>query len=202
MKKVAGVLLAFVLCLSLSLGAFAVEPQVDDSLVADIVDGIGDLVEAESEGDSEAVKKAIDKLYADLQTARQSGDISAVIDLAAEYAENENDDAKVIFASRGAVKNVFEKFMVDGGYGTDKIMKDLRSGSALNTLVSLYTGGYVAPATTTAAIEEGAEPTVNEFQPEVENPSTGDSLTSVTVAFGVLAVSTVAAVVLSKKKEQ
>ena len=202
MKKVAGVLLALVLCLSLSVGAFAVEPQVDDSLVADIVDGIGDLIEAESEGDSEAVKKAIDKLYADLQTARQSGDISAVIELAAEYAENENDDTKVIFASRGAVKTVFEKFMVDGSYGSDKIMKDLRSGSAFNTLVSLYTGGYVAPTTTTAVTEEGEEPTVNEFQPEVENPSTGDSLTSVTVAFGVLAVSTVAAVVLSKKKEQ
>lgn len=202
MKKVAGVLLALVLCLSLSVGAFAVEPQVDDSLVADIVDGIGDLVEAESEGDSEAVKKAIDKLYADLQTARQSGDISAVIELAAEYAENENDDTKVIFASRGAVKTVFEKFMVDGSYGSDKIMKDLRSGSAFNTLVSLYTGGYVAPTTTTAVTEEGEEPTVNEFQPEVENPSTGDSLTGVAVAFSVLAVSAVAAVVLSKKKEQ
>lgn len=200
MKKLAGILLAFVLCLTLSVGAFAIETQVDDSLVADIVDGVGDLVEAESEGDDEAMKKAIDKLYADLQLARQSGDISAVIDLAVKYALDEDNDLSAVFEDRSALNAVIQKFPADGSYSAAGIMKELKASAAMSTLVSLYTGGYKAPATTTAATAEGEATTVNEFQPLVENPGTGDSPAGVAAAFSVLAVSAAAIVLLKKKK--
>lgn len=199
MKKVAGVLLAFLLCLSLSVGVFAVEPQVDTTLVANIVDGIGDLVEAESEGNNEAMKKAVEQLYADLQTAQQSGNVSAVIDLAVKYALDADNDTSVIFTNRGAINSVVGKFLADGGYDSAKIMKDLRSGAALGTLVSLYTGAN--EPTTTVIAEDDEAPAMNEFQPQIENPSTGDSAVGVTVAFGVLVVSVVTAITIAKKKE-
>ncbi len=200
MKKIAGLLLAFVLCLSLSVGAFAVETQVDNNLVADIVDGIGELVEAESEGNNEAMKKAVEQLYSALQTAQQSGDVSAVIDNAVKYAMDENNDTSVIFTNRGALNSVIGKFLTDGSYAPDKIVKELKSSSALGTLVSIYTGAN-EPTTANAADEDAEAPVVNEFQPEVENPDTSDSFTGVVVAISTLAVSTVAAVALSKKKE-
>ena len=202
MKKLAGVLLSLVLCLTLSVGAFAVEAQVDDKLIADIVDGVGDLVEAESEGDDEAMKQAIDKLYSDLQLALQSGDMSAILDLIVEYALNEDADTSAVFTDLGALKAVVEKFLADGGYDADRIMKDLQSSSAMSTLVGLYIGGNEPTTTTTAPTAEGENPVVNEFQPEVENPGTGDSPAGVAVAFSVLAVSTAAAILLTKKKDR
>ena len=96
MKKFAGVLLALVLCLALSVGVFAVETPVDDKLIADIVNGIGDLVEAESEGDDEKMKKTVEKLYSDLQVAQQSSNISAVIDNAVKNALEEDNDTSAI----------------------------------------------------------------------------------------------------------
>ena len=200
MKKFAGVLLALVLCLALSVGVFAVETPVDDKLIADIVNGIGDLVEAESEGDDEKMKKNVEKLYSDLQVAQQSSNISAVIDNAVKYALEEDNDTSAIFTNRGALNSVIGKFFIDGGYDPVKIMKDLQSSSALSTLVGLYTGGN-EPTTTTAIAEDGEVPVVNEFQPQIENPSTGDSATGIAVAFSVLAVSTAAAIVLTKKKD-
>lgn len=202
MKKLAGVLLSLVLCLTLSVGAFAVEAQVDDKLIADIVDGVGDLVEAESEGDDEAMKQAIDKLYSDLQLALQSGDMSAILDLIVEYALNEDADTSAVFTDLGALKAVVEKFLTDGGYDADRIMKDLQSSSAMSTLVGLYTGGNEPTTTTTAPTAEGENPVVNEFQPVVENPGTGDSPAGVAVAFSVLAVSTAAVILLTKKKDR
>ena len=202
MKKFAGVLLALVLCLALSVGVFAVETPVDDKLIADIVNGIGDLVEAESEGDDEKMKKTVEKLYSDLQVAQQSSNISAVIDNAVKYALEEDNDTSAIFTNRGALNSVIGKFFVDGGYDPVKIMKDLQSSSALSTLVGLYTGGNEpTPTTTTAIAEDGEVPVVNEFQPQIENPSTGDSATGIAVAFSVFAVSTAAAIVLTKKKD-
>ncbi|MBQ8784388.1 MAG: NPXTG-anchored protein [Clostridia bacterium] len=199
MKKLSGIILALVLCLSLSVCAFAVEstPQVDDELIADIVDGVGDLVDAESEGDDEALEKAIENLYADLQVAQQTGDMSAIIDLVVKYALSEDADTSAVFSDLAAVEAVIEQFLVDGGYDVEAIKKELQSGSALNTLVGLYTGAN--EPTADAGNNNNTE--VEENQPEVENPSTGDSSTGVAVALSALAVSAAAVIVLSKKED-
>lgn len=197
MKKLFSALVALALCLSLSVCAFAVEAtqQIDDELIADIVDGVGDLVDAESEGDDEALKQAIENLYADLQVAQETGDISEIIDLIVEYALSEDADTSAVFTDLGAVEAVIEQFLVDGGFDVEKIKEELQASSALSTLVGLYTGAYEETP------EAGNDAEVEENQPEVANPSTGDSSVGVAVALSALAVSAAAAIILSKKED-
>ncbi|MBQ8229031.1 MAG: hypothetical protein IJZ88_08485 [Clostridia bacterium] len=200
MKKLLGIMLAIVLCLALSVCAFAVESttQVDDDLIADIVDGVGDLVDAESEGDDEALEKAIENLYADLQEAQQTGDLTAIMQLVVEYALSEDADTSAVFTDLAALEEVLEKVLVNSGYDVEAIKKELQNSSALNTLVNLYTGAYTETPENEA---ETNAPVVDYNQPAVVNPSTGDSSTGIAVALSVFTVSAMAVIALSKKED-
>ncbi len=195
MKKLFSIIIAFVLSFALSLCAFAQEP-VDDELIADIVEGVGDLVDAESEGDDEALQQAIEHLYADLQEAQQTGDMSEIIDLVVEYALSEDADTSAVFTDLAAVEAVINQVLSSGGYDIEAIKKELQANSALNTLVGLYNG---AEEPTTQA--DNSDVQEYENQPEVVNPSTGDSYTGVAVALSVLVACSAAAITLSKKED-
>lgn len=192
MKKILSVIVALALCAVLSVCAFAeeaVDPAVSEDVLSDIVDGVGDLVNAETEGDDAALEDAINNLYSDIQNAEVTGDAATLVDLLAKYAEGADVDASAVFTDLGALQDVVEKFLGDSGFDMEAIKADLQESSALNTLVGLYTGAYT----------ETPEVPAEEVEPEVENPSTGDSATGVVVALATLAVSAAAAVVLSKK---
>ncbi len=192
MKKILSAIVAIALCLTLSVCAFA-QDAVSDDVLSNVVDGVTDLVNAETEGDDAALEDAINNLYAELEKAEVATDAATLAELLAKYAEGADVDASAVFSDLGALQDVVEKFLVDGGIDMEAVKGDLQESSALNTLVGLYTGAY----TQTPEVPE--EPTVDE--PVVENPSTGDSATGVVVALATLAVSAAAAVVLSKKED-
>lgn len=193
MKKFLSILLAVVLCLSLSVCAFAEEePVVSDETLQDLIDGIGDLVDAESEDNDAALKEAIEALSDSLSAVEGTSDMQALVEQLKKYAESADVDAGSVFSDLGALQDVFDKFLGDSGADLDKIKTDLESSSALNTLVGLYTGAYTnVPTTEETPVDE----------PDVPNPPTGDSATGVVVALSVLAVSAAAVVVCTKKKE-
>ncbi len=195
MKKVLSVLVAIALCAVLTVCAFAEDaaPAVSDDVLAGIVDGVNDLVDAESEGDDAALEEAINNLSNSIQAAQVAGDAETLAGLLADYAEGADVDASAVFSDLGALQDVFEKFLGDSGFNTASMKADLQESSALNTLVGLYTGAYTQTPETPSDV-----PTFDN-EPEVENPSTGDSATGVVVALATLAVSAAAAVVLSKK---
>lgn len=193
MKKILSVIVAIALCAVFTVCAFAEEANVSNDALAGIVDGVGALVDAESEGDDAALESAINDLYKDIQGAQVTGDANALVGLLAKYAEGADVDATAVFSDLGALQDVLEKFLSDSGFNMETVKGDLQQSSALNTLVGLYTGAYTeTPATPEAPEEEDVEP-------EIENPSTGDSATGVVVALATLAVSAAAAVVLTKK---
>ncbi len=194
MKKILSVIVALVLCVALSVCAFA-QDAVSNDVLSNVVDGVTDLIGAETEGNDAALEEAINNLYAELEKAEISTDAATLAELLAKYAEGADVDASAVFSDLGALQDVVEKFLVDGGADLDAIKGDLQESSALNTLVGLYTGAY------TQTPETPDEPVVEEEEPAVENPSTGDSATGVVVALATLAVSAAAAVVLSKKED-
>ena len=199
MKKFLSVLVALALCAALTVCAFAAEGEtqtvVSQETVEDIFNGLGDLVNAETDTDDAALEAAIEDLYASLQDVQTSGDVSALIDQLKDYAESADVDASAVFSDLGAVQDVVEKFLADGGFNLDAIKADLEGSSAPNTLVGLYTGGYTD---TPDAPTEPTEPVT-----DVPNPPTGDTMTvpGIVAAASVLAISAAAAVVLAKKKE-
>ena len=202
MKKFLSVLVAVALCVALTVCAFAVDGEtptvVSQETVEDIFNGLGDLVNAETDTDDAALEAAIEDLYASLQDVQTSGDVSALIDQLKDYAESADVDASAVFSDLGAVQDVLEKFLSDGGFNLDAIKEDLEGSSALNTLVGLYTGGYTdVPEATTEP-----EPTTT-TPDDVPNPPTGDTttVTGIVPAASVLALSAAAPVVLAKKKE-
>ena len=199
MKKFFSVLVALALCAALTVCAFAAEGEtqtvVSQETVEDIFNGLGDLVNAETDTDDAALEAAIEDLYASLQEVQTSGDVDALVGQLKDYAESADVDASAVFSDLGAVQDVIEKFLSDGGFNLDAIKADLEGSSALNTLVGLYTGGYTdVPEATT----EPTEPVT-----DVPNPPTGDTMTvpGIVAAASVLAISAAAAVVLAKKKE-
>ena len=199
MKKFLSVLVALALCAALTVCAFAAEGEtqtvVSQETVEDIFNGLGDLVNAETDTDDAALEAAIEDLYASLQEVQTSGDVDALVGQLKDYAESADVDASAVFSDLGAVQDVIEKFLSDGGFNLDAIKADLEGSSALNTLVGLYTGGYTdVPEATT----EPPEPVT-----DVPNPPTGDTMTvpGIVAAASVLAISAAAAVVLAKKKE-
>lgn len=199
MKKFLSVLVALALCAALTVCAFAAEGEtqtvVSQETVEDIFNGLGDLVNAETDTDDAALEAAIEDLYASLQDVQTSGDVAALVDQLKDYAESADVDASAVFSDLGAVQDVIEKFLSDGGFNLDAIKADLEGSSALNTLVGLYTGGYTD---TPDAPTEPTEPVT-----DVPNPPTGDTMTvpGIVAAASVLAISAAAAVVLAKKKE-
>lgn len=199
MKKILSVLVALALCAALTVCAFAAEGEtqtvVSQETVEDIFNGLGDLVNAETDTDDAALEAAIEDLYASLQDVQTSGDVDALVGQLKDYAESADVDASAVFSDLGAVQDVIEKFLSDGGFNLDAIKADLEGSSALNTLVGLYTGGY------TDVPEAPTEPT--EPVTDVPNPPTGDTMTvpGIVAAASVLAISAAAAVVLAKKKE-
>lgn len=200
MKKFLSVLVALALCAALTVCAFAVDGEtqtvVSQETVEDIFNGLGDLVNAETDTDDAALEAAIEDLYASLQDVQTSGDVDALVGQLKDYAESADVDASAVFSDLGAVQDVIEKFLSDGGFNLDSIKADLEGSSALNTLVGLYTGGYTD--TPDAPTEPTEEPVT-----DVPNPPTGDTMTvpGIVAAASVLAISAAAAVVLAKKKE-
>ncbi len=199
MKKFLSIIFSAVLCFVLSVGAFAVETAntVDDKLIADIVEGIGDLVDAESEGDSEAFGKAVEGLYADIQSAQESGSMSEVVTLVVNYVINEETDIKDVVSDRGAFDAVIKAFFVEDGYDIEKIKTGLKQSSALKTIVNLYTGAN--PESPKVEVSEDDQENVN--LPEIENPNTGESSASILTAVSVLMVSSAVAAILIMKKD-
>ena len=199
MKKFLSILVALALCAALTVCAFAADGEaqtvVSQETVEDIFNGLGDLVNAETDADDAALEAAIEDLYASLQDVQTSGDVAALVDQLKDYAESADVDASAVFSDLGAVQDVVEKFLADGGFNLDAIKADLEGSSALNTLVGLYTGGYTD---TPDAPTEPTEPVT-----DVPNPPTGDTMTvpGIVAAASVLAISAAAAVVLAKKKE-
>ena len=199
MKKFLSILVALALCAALTVCAFAADGEaqtvVSQETVEDIFNGLGDLVNAETDADDAALEAAIEDLYASLQEVQTSGDVDALVGQLKDYAESADVDASAVFSDLGAVQDVIEKFLSDGGFNLDAIKADLEGSSALNALVGLYTGGY------TDVPEAPTEPT--EPVTDVPNPPTGDTMTvpGIVAAASVLAISAAAAVVLAKKKE-
>ena len=199
MKKFLSILVALALCAALTVCAFAADGEaqtvVSQETVEDIFNGLGDLVNAETDADDAALEAAIEDLYASLQEVQTSGDVDALVGQLKDYAESADVDASAVFSDLGAVQDVIEKFLSDGGSNLDAIKADLEGSSALNALVGLYTGGY------TDVPEAPTEPT--EPVTDVPNPPTGDTMTvpGIVAAASVLAISAAAAVVLAKKKE-
>lgn len=201
MKKLTGILLTIMLCFTLSVCVFAVESndRLDGDIVADIVDGLGKLVDAESEGNDEAIKEAIETLYQDLHEAQQNGNISQIIQKSVEYALDADTDLSDVFNDAVAVETVIKKVSADGSFDVEKIKRDLQSSSALRTLVNLYTGANPVRVQHSGTTSDAAA--TEYYQPEIVNPGTGDSGIGIAVALSIFSVSSLAVISLTKKKD-
>lgn len=199
MKKILSILLAVALCATFTVCAFAADAdstKVSDEVLGDIVDGLGDLINAETDENDAALEKAIEDLYAALNDANAKGDTSALIEQLKEYANGADVDISDALTDLGALQDVVEKFLNDGGFDLEKIKKDLENDSALNKLVGLYTGSYTKVPTTTIT---DPDPTTTSSEP---NPPTGESISGIAIALSVLVASAGAAVVVCAKKKE
>ena len=198
MKKILSILLAVALCATFTVCAFAADAdstKVSDEVLGDIVDGLGDLINAETDENDAALEKAIEDLYAALNDANAKGDTSALIEQLKEYANGADVDISDALTDLGALQDVVEKFLNDGGFDLEKIKKDLENDSALNKLVGLYAGSYTKVPTTPT-------PTGDETPPSDINPPTGESISGIAIALSVLVASAGAAVVVCAKKKE
>ena len=197
MKKILSILLAVALCATFTVCAFAADAdstKVSDEVLGDIVDGLGDLINAETDENDAALEKAIEDLYAALNDANAKGDTSALIEQLKEYANGADVDISDALTDLGALQDVVEKFLNDGGFDLEKIKKDLESDSALNKLVGLYAGSYTKVPTPTTT-----NPSTTPTEP---NPPTGESISGIAIALSVLVASAGAAVVVCAKKKE
>lgn len=197
MKKILSILLAVALCATFTVCAFAADAdstKVSDEVLGDIVDGLGDLINAETDENDAALEKAIEDLYAALNDANAKGDTSALIEQLKEYANGADVDISDALTDLGALQDVVEKFLNDGGFDLEKIKKDLENDSALNKLVGLYAGAYTKVPTPTT--------TGDETTPSEINPPTGESISGIAIALSVLVASAGAAVVVCAKKKE
>ena len=95
MKKILSILLAVALCATFTVCAFAADAdstKVSDEVLGDIVDGLGDLINAETDENDAALEKAIEELYAALNDANAKGDTSALIEQLKDYANGADVD--------------------------------------------------------------------------------------------------------------
>lgn len=197
MKKILSILLAVALCATFTVCAFAADAdstKVSDEVLGDIVDGLGDLINAETDENDAALEKAIEDLYAALNDANAKGDTSALIEQLKEYANGADVDISDALTDLGALQDVVEKFLNDGGFDLEKIKKDLENDSALNKLVGLYAGAYTKVPTPTT--------TNSSTTPTEPNPPTGESISGIAIALSVLVASAGAAVVVCAKKKE
>lgn len=197
MKKILSILLAVALCATFTVCAFAADAdstKVSDEVLGDIVDGLGDLINAETDENDAALEKAIEDLYAALNDANAKGDTSALIEQLKEYANGADVDISDALTDLGALQDVVEKFLNDGGFDLEKIKKDLENDSALNKLVGLYAGAYTKVPTPTT--------TNPSTTPTEINPPTGESISGIAIALSVLVASAGAAVVVCAKKKE
>ena len=198
MKKILSILLAVALCATFTVCAFAADAdstKVSDEVLGDIVDGLGDLINAETDENDAALEKAIEDLYAALDEANTKGDVSALVEQLKDYANGADVDISDAFTDLGALQDVVEKFLKDGGFNLEEIKKDLENDSALNKLVGLYAGSYTKVPTTPST--SGDETTPSEI-----NPPTGESISGIAIALSVLVASAGAAVVVCAKKKE
>lgn len=198
MKKILSILLAVALCATFTVCAFAADAdstKVSDEVLGDIVDGLGDLINAETDENDAALEKAIEDLYAALNDANAKGDTSALIEQLKEYANGADVDISDALTDLGALQDVVEKFLNDGGFDLEKIKKDLENDSALNKLVGLYAGSYTKVPTPSTTDDPSTTPT----EP---NPPTGESISGIAIALSVLVASAGAAVVVCAKKKE
>lgn len=198
MKKILSILLAVALCATFTVCAFAADAdttKVSDEVLGNIVDGLDDLINAETDDDDAALNKAIEDLYAALEEANAKGDTAALIEQLKDYANGADVDLSDALTDLGALQDVVEKFLNDGGFDLDAIKKDLENDSALNKLVSLYAGAYTKVPTTPTS-----DP--NPTTPTEENPPTGESISGIAIALSVLVASAGAAVVVCAKKKE
>jgi hypothetical protein len=197
MKKILSILLAVALCATFTVCAFAADAdstKVSDEVLGDIVDGLGDLINAETDENDAALEKAIEELYAALNDANAKGDTSALIEQLKDYANGADVDISDALTDLGALQDVVEKFLNDGGFDLEKIKKDLENDSALNKLVGLYAGSYTKVPTPTT--------TNPSTTPTEINPPTGESISGIAIALSVLVASAGAAVVVCAKKKE
>lgn len=197
MKKILSILLAVALCATFTVCAFAADAdstKVSDEVLGDIVDGLGDLINAETDENDAALEKAIEDLYAALNDANAKGDTSALIEQLKDYANGADVDISDALTDLGALQDVVEKFLNDGGFDLEKIKKDLENDSALNKLVGLYAGSYTKVPTPTT--------TNPSTTPTEINPPTGESISGIAIALSVLVASAGAAVVVCAKKKE
>lgn len=197
MKKIFSILLAVALCATFTVCAFAADAdstKVSDEVLGDIVDGLGDLINAETDENDAALEKAIEELYAALNDANAKGDTSALIEQLKDYANGADVDISDALTDLGALQDVVEKFLNDGGFDLEKIKKDLENDSALNKLVGLYAGSYTKVPTPTT--------TNPSTTPTEINPPTGESISGIAIALSVLVASAGAAVVVCAKKKE
>lgn len=197
MKKILSILLAVALCATFTVCAFAADADsttVSDEVLGDIVDGLGDLINAETDENDAALEKAIEDLYAALNDANAKGDTSALIEQLKDYANGADVDISDALTDLGALQDVVEKFLNDGGFDLEKIKKDLENDSALNKLVGLYAGSYTKVPTPTTT-----NPSTTPTEP---NPPTGESISGIAIALSVLVASAGAAVVVCAKKKE
>ena len=197
MKKILSILLAVALCATFTVCAFAADAdstKVSDEVLGDIVDGLGDLINAETDENDVALEKAIEDLYAALNDANAKGDTSALIEQLKDYANGADVDISDALTDLGALQDVVEKFLNDGGFDLEKIKKDLENDSALNKLVGLYAGSYTKVPTPTTT-----NPSTTPTEP---NPPTGESISGIAIALSVLVASAGAAVVVCAKKKE
>lgn len=197
MKKILSILLAVALCATFTVCAFAADAdstKVSDEVLGDIVDGLGDLINAETDENDAALEKAIEELYAALNDANAKGDTSALIEQLKDYANGADVDISDALTDLGALQDVVEKFLNDGGFDLEKIKKDLENDSALNKLVGLYAGAYTKVPTPTT--------TNSSTTPTEPNPPTGESISGIAIALSVLVASAGAAVVVCAKKKE
>ncbi len=198
MKKILSILLAVALCATFTVCAFAADAdstKVSDEVLGDIVDGLGDLINAETDENDAALEKAIEELYAALNDANAKGDTSALIEQLKDYANGADVDISDALTDLGALQDVVEKFLNDGGFDLEKIKKDLENDSALNKLVGLYAGSYTKVPTAPTTTNSSTTPT----EP---NPPTGESISGIAIALSVLVASAGAAVVVCAKKKE
>ena len=130
-----------------------------------------------------------------LNDANAKGDTSALIEQLKDYANGADVDISDALTDLGALQDVVEKFLNDGGFDLEKIKKDLENDSALNKLVGLYAGSYTKVPTAPTTTNSSTTPT------EI-NPPTGESISGIAIALSVLVASAGAAVVVCAKKKE
>lgn len=168
---------------------------VSDSVISEVYKNFETMIVEESEARYTFAADAMFALYS-VMKENNLKDSAALSNQLKKYAEDNNRDLSSIFTNTGLhyVQVILNIFMADGNLDLNNAQKIIENGTALATLLKLFTGAEIVKATQAPSTQAGQTTMV-------ENPKTGDSGVNTAVAFAVLGLGIGTIAVCAKKKE-